>query len=95
MRIISERVLREFGEKYSDTVASLDNWKRIVRQAKWASGADVKMTFSNSDLVGEKTVFNISLNRYRLIAFISFRSQIVYVKTILTHKQYEQGNWKK
>jgi mRNA interferase HigB len=52
------------------------------------------MSFSNSDLVGEKTVFNISLNRDRLIAFISFRCQIVYIKAILTHREYDKGTWK-
>ncbi|HEY1897561.1 MAG TPA: type II toxin-antitoxin system HigB family toxin [Terracidiphilus sp.] len=95
MRIISERVIREFGKKHTDAVESLANWRRIVRQADWKSGADVKAMFSNSDLVGDKTVFNISLNRYRLIAFISFRAHIVYIKAILTHKEYDKENWKK
>lgn len=33
-------------------------------------------------------------NRYRLIAFIAFRSGIVYVKEILSHKEYDKGQWK-
>lgn len=94
MRIISERVLKEFIHKYSDSAASLFNWRRIVRAADWKSGTDVKSTFPNSDLVGEKTVFNIAKNRYRLIAYVSFHMHFVYIKAILTHKEYDKGAWK-
>ncbi len=54
----------------------------------------MKAQFHDSDLVGEKTVFNVANNRYRLVAFISFRTQILYVKHILSHKEYDKGNWK-
>jgi mRNA interferase HigB len=94
VRIISERVLKEFIHKHSDSAAGLLNWRRIVRAADWKSGADVNSTFPNSDLVGEKTVFNIAQNRYRLIAYISFHMHVVYVKAILTHKEYDKGAWK-
>lgn len=94
MRIISERRLREFGEKYSDAALALANWRRAVRAAKWANQADLKAQFHDADLVGEKTVFNIAKNRYRLIAFVAFQTGIVYVKDILTHKDYDKGNWK-
>ena len=75
-------------------MAALNGWKRVVRAARWKSSADVKSTFPDSDRVGEKTVFNIAGNRYRLIAFIGFRWQAVFVKAILTHKEYDKGAWK-
>jgi mRNA interferase HigB len=73
---------------------ALANWRRAVRAARWRSQVEVKGQFNDSDLVGEKTVFNIAKNRYRLIAFISFRAQIVYIKEILSHKEYDKGTWK-
>ena len=94
MRIISERRIHEFGEKYSDSVAALANWKRAIRAAGWKNHAEVKSQFHDSDLVGEKTVFNIAKNRYRLIVFISFHTQIVYIKEILAHRDYDKGTWK-
>jgi mRNA interferase HigB len=95
VRIISVKALREFAAKHSDAAAALAVWRTIVRQADWKSSADVKATFSNSDLVGEETVFNIARNRYRMIAYVSFRGGKVFVKAILTHKEYDQGAWKK
>lgn len=94
MRIISERKIRDFGRKHSDAAIALVNWRRAVRAARWNHQSDVKAQFHDSDLVGEKTVFNIPKNRYRLIAFISFRTQIVYIKQILAHREYDKGLWK-
>jgi mRNA interferase HigB len=95
LRIISEKALRAFAAKHNDASAALNIWRTIVRNAEWKSNVDVKATFSNSDLVGEKTVFNIALNRYRLIAFISFRGRKIFIKAILTHKEYDKGEWKR
>jgi len=87
-------VIREFGQRRSDASLSLANWMRAVRAASWCNQAEVKAQFHSSDLVGEKTVFDIANNRYRLIAFISFRRQIVFIKEILSHKDYDKGQWK-
>ena len=94
MRIISERRVRDFGEKYSDARLALANWQRAVRAARWRTQADVRAHFNDSDLVGEKTVFNIAKNRYRLVAYINFGAQIVYIKEILSQREYSKGQWK-
>jgi mRNA interferase HigB len=95
VRIITEKALREFIAKHTDSAAPLRAWCTIVRKADWRASSDVKETFSNSDLVGDKTVFNIAKNRYRLIAFIAFGAHKVFVKAILTNKEYDKGEWKK
>ena len=69
-------------------------WKRAIRAAGWNNHAEVKAQFHDSDLVGEKTVFRIAKNRYRLIVFISFRTQIVSIREILAHRDYDKGAWK-
>lgn len=94
MRILSYRAIREFSAKYTDCAKALDNWYRIAKKAHWQSGADVKAELPDSDAVGDKTVFNIVLNRYRLIAHLNFRHQTLYIKAILTHRQYDKGDWK-
>jgi len=70
-------------------------WRTIVRKANWKSSKDVKETFPNSDMVGDKAVFNIARNRYRLIAFIGFGGRRVFIKAILTHREYDKGRWKR
>lgn len=95
MRIVSERAIRDFCKKHSEAEASLLNWRRVVRGASWNSFADVKSAVSSADVVGEKVVFDIAQNRYRLIAFISYRRQALYIKAILSHREYDKGAWKK
>jgi mRNA interferase HigB len=46
------------------------------------------------DSVGNKTVFNIGGNKYRLIASIHFNRKKVYIRRILTHVEYDKGAWK-
>jgi len=60
----------------------------------WANFADVRSGFPSADQVGKLTVFNISGNKYRLIAAIHFNRSIVYVRAVLTHDEYDQGTWK-
>lgn len=66
----------------------------MVRKANWNSFAEVKQVYSNADLVERRTVFNISGNKYRLIARLNYRAEVAFVLSILTHADYEKGDWK-
>jgi mRNA interferase HigB len=94
MRIISRKKIREASEQHSEWKASLAAWYRIVRAAKWGHFADVKQSWSNADKVGTCVVFDISNNRCRLIAYINFRTQKVYILHILSHVEYGKNRWK-
>jgi hypothetical protein len=60
LRIISEKVIRDFMTRYTDATEALANWRRAVKAATWRNQADVKAQFKDSDLVGDKAVFNIA-----------------------------------
>jgi len=92
--VISRRTLRDFGKRHADARGPLEAWFRIVQNADWKNTAAVRDQFKDADFVGEKVVFNILGNRYRLIAFIAYRVRTVYIKAVLTHKEYDKGAWK-
>jgi mRNA interferase HigB len=48
----------------------------------------------HADAVDAFTVFNISENKYRLVSLIKYRWQIVYIRHILIHAEYDKGKWK-
>ena len=50
--------------------------------------------YGHADLVGDKTVFNIRGNRYRLITKIDYSRGTVEVREILTDAEYDKGEWK-
>jgi mRNA interferase HigB len=94
MHIISRKALRSFWERYPDSESSLTRWYKIVEQSTFTSFAELRATFPSADLVGEWVVFNIGGNKYRLVASIHFNRGKVYVRHVLTHNEYNQGNWK-
>jgi hypothetical protein len=55
---------------------------------------EVRLLFGSADQVEKFTIFNIAGNKYRLIVVIHY-PKTVYVRHILTHKEYETDKWKK
>ncbi len=94
MKVLSKPKLREFWLQNFNAVNSLQNWYRISKKAEWKNLAEIKETFPHADLVGECIVFNIGGNKYRLITKINYRAKIIYIRFVLTHKEYDKGKWK-
>jgi mRNA interferase HigB len=95
MHVITRKRLNEFAEKYPETENALANWYRIVKQNDFANFADLKMKFLAADKVGKLTVFNVGGNKVRLIAAIHYNRKKVYIRAVLTHKEYDEEKWKK
>ncbi len=94
MRIISNSALRTFAAKHPPAATPLQGWRRVIEKNRFANLAEIKEVFNSVDKVGELTVFDIGGNKYRLIAYIRFEKQIVYIKAVLTHREYDIGTWK-
>jgi mRNA interferase HigB len=95
MRIITRKRLLEFAEKYPDCSTALESWYRIVKHTDFNSFAELRQTFPSADIVDNLTVFNIGGNKARLIAAIHYNTHRVYIRYILTHKEYDRGSWRK
>jgi mRNA interferase HigB len=94
MHVISYRRLREYGEKHSDYREALDNWYKIANKAVWSKLIEIQSVFPTAEAVGNFTVFNIKGNKYRLIASIDYEMQLIYIKYVLTHAEYDKEDWK-
>jgi len=92
--VIRKKRIDEFIKKYPNSRPGLESWYAVVRKAAWKSWVDVKSVYPSADVVERRTVFNISGNNYRLIARINYRTQIVFVLHILTHREYDEEGWK-
>jgi mRNA interferase HigB len=94
MHIITKSRLVEFWEKHPNSKTSLLLWYKITITANWQSFVEVRNIFSAADKVENFVVFNIGGNKYRLIAFIDYTYQKVFVRCILTHSEYDKNAWK-
>ncbi len=94
MRLISNRVLREFAQVHADAEAPLQAWRKLIEKAGYHNFAELRATFASADKIGDRIVFNIAGNKYRLISVVLFSVQQVFVKAVLTHADYDKGEWK-
>jgi mRNA interferase HigB len=96
VRVITRKRLVEFAPRHKDAKVPLDDWYRVARKADWKSFEDVRRTASNSvDQVGRYAVFNVGGNKFRLVVQIRFDWGKVFIKAVLTHKEYDRGDWKR
>ncbi|BCA56607.1 toxin RelE [Nitrospira sp. KM1] len=90
MRIVARRSLREFWTQHPTAKGPLEAWHQEVARADWSSPSTLKLQFrSASVLHGNRVVFNIAGNRYRLIVKINYSYRIVYIRFIGSHEDYD------
>ena len=94
MHVITRKRLNEFAAAHPDIQSALANWYRLMKQGNFRSFVHLRETFPSADLVGKLTVFKIGGNKARLIAALHFNRQRVYIRAVLTHKEYDTGAWK-
>lgn len=91
MRIIAKKILREFWEKHSDCEQQLTAWFRETSNVEWNSPNEVKAEYpSASILPGNRVVFNIKGNSYRLIIKVNYEYHMVWIRFIGTHAEYDK-----
>lgn len=89
---ISKKALREHWARSGrhDSEAPLKAWHAIAKAESWKHFADVKTKFASASAVGDRVVFNIGGNKYRLVVQINYEFQIIYVRFVGTHAEYDE-----
>jgi len=95
MRIISKSTLRDYWLKNKDAEQSLLSWYKATNKAKWSNFNEVKLQYGTCKILGnDRIVFKIKGNQYRLIVKISFENQLIWIRFIGTHAEYDLINAK-
>ena len=93
MRVIAKRTLREFWQDHTDAQPALEEWHTTAFKADWNTPADITGTIANSRYLGRnRFYFKIKGNKYRLVVEMNFSYQVVYIRFIGTHAQYDKIN---
>ncbi len=92
MRIISVKMLKDHWTlpNRGDSEEQLKAWYAIAKEASWEHFAEVREQFGNASAVGDRVVFNIAGNKYRLVAYINYDFHTIYVRFIGTHAEYDE-----
>ncbi len=66
-------------------------WYHDAKTADWRNSNELKSQYKNASIVGdERVVFNIKGNDYRLVVAIDYEFQVIFIRFIGTHKQYDK-----
>jgi len=94
MRIITRKRLLDFSRKHPNCKSGIESWYRIIKHTHFHNFVELRKVFPSADQVGKVTIFNIGGNKARLVAAIHYNTGKVYIRHILTHKEYDKGAWK-
>lgn len=84
-------MLDEFCLRHADSRKPLLSWIQKVTEASWHSKFHVLNSFPKAKMLGDNRVrFEIVHNTYRLIVRINYEKQLVLVKFIGTHNEYDK-----
>lgn len=90
MRVIAVKTLRLFWEKHRRAKKPLSAWYHEAKKARWRSFADIKAAYPSADVIpGNRVIFDIHGNTYRLIVHIHYNTGIVFIRFIGTHAEYD------
>ena len=93
MRVIAISTLRTFWSKaaYRDSEQALRAWYDEACKARWLQPADIERAYASASILkNRRVVFNVKGNDYRLIVDVSYKLQLVFVKFVGTHRQYDR-----
>jgi mRNA interferase HigB len=90
MRLIARNVLLAYARAHPESAVPIERWYRLVRAANWTSMDDIRRASPRAKVLNrDRARFEIAGGSHRLIAAFDFRRQIVFVKFIGTHAEYD------
>jgi mRNA interferase HigB len=93
MKLIGKQILNNFKEQHSEARSQVESWEAEVEEAQWSTPVDLRQRYPKASLLkNQYVVFNICWNKYRLLVQVSYKTKIVLVKKIGTHKEYDNWN---
>ena len=97
MHVISRKPFRDAARKYPNNALAINQVYLVLRKGNFGSPEALRKVFPTLDNFKHKKkwwVIDIGGNNLRLVAFIAFRDNRMYVKHILTHAEYDKLNKK-
>lgn len=91
MNIIAKGTLLYYVRKYPMASTPLLTWYSEFLKARYRTFNELKLVYGNASIVaGNRVVFNIKGNDFRLVVSVNFARQSAYVLWFGTHKEYDK-----
>ena len=91
VRIFNRSTVRAFADAHADARQALFAWFAEVERTNWIGPDDIKTAYpSASFLSGNRVVFNVKGNKYRVVVAVKYEFFSVYIRFIGTHAEYDK-----
>jgi mRNA interferase HigB len=91
LRVIAKRILRQFWARHPDCEQQLKSWYQETQKSEWKNTHALKKEYPTASILRDnRVIFNIKGNNYRLIVRINFQYQMMWIRFIGTHKEYDK-----
>ena len=93
MHVISRKFFYAAANRYPNDAAAIERTYKVLRKGEFKRPDDLKKVFPSLDNFKHKDrwwVIDIGSNNLRLIAFIEFKDNRMYVKHIVNHTEYNK-----
>ncbi len=70
------------------------HWHSLLEQTRFESFNHIKQIFGSADYVAPYTVFDVGGNNFRVITVVQYNLGKVYIRWVLTHREYDDWNKK-
>lgn len=93
MTVAGRQLIEKFIRKHANSKASLSAWLDEAEEAEWETPQDIKDRYRSADfLSGNRVIFDIGGNNYRLMVLVRYRNGMLLIQKIGTHAEYSK--WK-
>lgn len=91
MRVIGTDKIFEFIRKHPDSDEWLKSWLAEARHGKWQRPSDIKERYKSASILDDnRVIFNVKGNKYRMEIQVAYKNQIVHIRQLGTHAEYNR-----
>ena len=93
MKVLDRERLERFCRKHTDARGWIENWLADVETAAWTTPQEIRRRYASASFLPERVViFNVRGNAHRLEVTVAYRTGLVVVDWIGTHREYDERN---
>ncbi len=96
MNVIAPRAIREFSVQYPESEVPLRTWYNNLRRQDFLNFVHLSEHFvvdvARSKQKDTVFIFDVAGNKYRVVCYINFENQTVFIRHVLTHLEYNEWN---
>lgn len=95
--MVAPKTLRAFFEQHPESADVLRDWYNVLKKAEFQNWAELKAMFRSVDLIESDkgnllVVFDVGGNKYRVVVKLDLKSNIAFIRLVLTHQEYDLWN---